>query len=118
MDFTLTFIKLFFYGLFLASPILSTLILVIILLGQRVGRKEGWTCYDALYWSFITATTVGYGDLKPSIKLSKTFAVFIAFTGLICSGIIVAIAVDSVLEAFRVTRDIESIQATFESISK
>lgn len=118
MEFTFDFIRLFFYGLFLASPILILLLLIIILLGQYIGKHENWSRYDSLYWSFITATTVGYGDLPPSKKLSKAFAIIIAFTGLITAGIIVAIAVDSVLESFKAQRDaseLYEIKTTIES---
>ena len=101
MEFTFTFLKLFFYGLYLLAPLLLTLIAVIIVLGQRVGKKENWTRFDALYWSLITATTVGYGDFRPVNKVSKALAVFIAFTDIICTGIVVAIALQSVTEAFK-----------------
>ena len=29
-------------------------------------RLEGWSHFDALYFSFITLTTIGYGDFSPS----------------------------------------------------
>jgi hypothetical protein len=37
---------------------------------------------DIFYWSFVTATTVGYGDLRPVKNASKISAVLIAFLGL------------------------------------
>ena len=101
MKFTLVFLDLFFYGLYLAAPLLLTLVFVIILMGYNVGRKEKWPFYDALYWAFITATTVGYGDMRPTRKISKALAVFIAFIGLIFTGIVVAIALQSAAEAFK-----------------
>ena len=88
---------------------LAALILFIVLLGQRVGRKESWTRYDALYWSFVTATTLGYGDFRPVKKMSKALTIVIAFTGLVCSGIVVAIAVDSAMHAFTLSRDVQTV---------
>lgn len=34
---------------------------------------EGWTLLDALYFSVVVSTTVGYGDVTPSTAVSKIF---------------------------------------------
>lgn len=90
---TITFLKQFAYGIGLTSPLLVSLGLVIILLGQVVGKREGWSRFDSFYWSFVTATTVGYGDLRPVERRSRILAILIALLGLILSGIIIAVAV-------------------------
>ena len=92
---TTTFLKEFVFGLWLTSPLLLTLAAIVTLIGQIVGRKEGWSAFDSLYWSFITATTVGYGDVRPERKTSKVLSVAIAFVGLTFTGIMVALAVHS-----------------------
>lgn len=48
---------------------------------------EGWSLLDAFYFSSITLTTVGYGDLSPQTDAGKLFTVFYLFTGI---GLIVA----------------------------
>jgi voltage-gated potassium channel len=103
MDFTVTFIKYFWFGIQFISPILLLLLFFIILLGHIVGRLEGWSKIDTIYYSFITATTVGYGDFPPSHSRSKLFAVLIAFFGLLLSGIIVAIAINALSVSFKDT---------------
>ncbi len=90
---TITFLKEFGYGLVVALPLLLTLATGVILLGQLVGKMEGWSRFDSFYWSFITATTVGYGDLHPVKKGSKITALLIATLGLLLTGILIALAV-------------------------
>ena len=90
---TVTFLEQFALGFGEILPLLLSLGLGIALLGYVVGRKEGWTGFESLYWSFITATTVGYGDLRPLKRASRVLAIFIAFLGLILTGIVIALAV-------------------------
>lgn len=118
MKFTLDFLKLFFSGLYLGAPLLLSLMLVVILLGQRVGRIEKWTRFEALYWSFITATTVGYGDFRPTRKRSRFLAVMIAFIGLIFTGIIVAIALQAATAAFTSYQEFKALKANIGAITK
>ena len=100
MQFTLQFIKYFYHGLVLAAPLLIFLALLIVAMGQVVGQRESWSRFDSLYWSFITATTVGYGDIRPLHKLSKTISILIALTGMIFTGIIVALAINAASISF------------------
>ena len=100
MDFTITFIKYFWVGIQLISPIFIALICCIILLGHFVGRLEKWSRMDTLYYSFITATTVGYGDFPPRHRRSKILAIAIACCGLLLSGIVVAVALHALTVAF------------------
>jgi len=90
---TLIFLKQFGIGLWFICPILLSLAVAVAMLGLVVKRNEGWSRTDTLYWSFITATTVGYGDFRPLKRQSKILAIVIAFLGLVLSGIIVAVAV-------------------------
>jgi voltage-gated potassium channel len=90
---TLIFLKRFGIGLWMTLPLLLSLAVAITLLGQAAGRREGWSRFDSFYWSFVTATTVGYGDMRPLERGSRLLAILIAFLGLVLTGIIVSIAV-------------------------
>jgi voltage-gated potassium channel Kch len=90
---TITFLKEFGLGLWLSSPLWLSLAAAITLLGQVAGRSEGWSPFDSLYWSFVTATTVGYGDIRPVKKTSRVIAVVIALLGLTLTGILIAVGV-------------------------
>src|ERR1700758_443513 len=96
---TILFLKDFAIGLWLMFPLVFSLIGAIILLGQIVGRRHGWSFLDSVYWSFMTATTVGYGDLRPTDRRSKIVAIVIAFLGLILTGIVIAVAVQATTRA-------------------
>ena len=105
MQFTFTFVRIFGVGLYLAAPLLLSFAVLIAALGQLVGRMEGWSRFDALYWSFITALTVGYGDIRPLKRMSKNLAVAIALVGIMFSGLLVAMAVHSATKAFEIHVD-------------
>ena len=101
MEFTFNFIRVFFIELVYAGPILIFLMLCISLMGYFIGRSEGWSRFDALYHAFINATTVGYGDFRPTKKISKLLAVAIAFVGIVFTGIVIAIGVHAADQAFK-----------------
>ena len=90
---TITFLKEFGLGLWLSSPLWLSLAAVITLLGQIAGKTEGWSHFDSFYWSFVTATTVGYGDLRPTKRTSRVIAILIALLGLTLTGILIAVGV-------------------------
>jgi len=101
---TVTFIKQFCFGIWLTLPLTVCLAVGITLLGQAVGRQEGWSRFDSFYWSFVTATTVGYGDIKPAKPKSRVLSIIIAFLGLTLSGIIIAVAVQAATAALNTHR--------------
>ena len=49
---------------------------------------ESLTWLDALYFSTITLTTIGYGDITPKTEIGKLFTIFYVLFGV---GIIAAI---------------------------
>lgn len=99
---TITFLKEFGVGLWLSLPLLLSLGAAIALLGQVAGKKEGWSRFDSFYWSFVTATTVGYGDIRPVNRASKVIAIIIALIGLTMTGILIAAAVHAATLALAV----------------
>lgn len=43
---------------------------------------EKWTLIDSFYFTGVTLTTIGYGDLAPKTDLGKLFTVFFVFSAL------------------------------------
>lgn len=81
-------------------PLFFGLGIIIAALSVVIGRKETWSVGDSLYFGFITALTVGYGDLRPTHGITKLASILIALFGLITSGILVAVAIEAVALSF------------------
>ncbi|MFH1400590.1 MAG: potassium channel family protein [Nanoarchaeota archaeon] len=68
----------------LQNKLIAAVSVAVLLTGFGTGMYvylEKWTLVDSLYFTTMTLTTVGYGDLVPSHTLSKLFTVFFAFAG-------------------------------------
>lgn len=100
MNYTFSFFEYFFDHLSMAWPLLATIALLITTLGVVVGFIESWGRFDSIYWAFITATTVGYGDIRPLKRVSRVLSVLIALIGFTFTGIIVALAIDAATRSF------------------
>jgi voltage-gated potassium channel len=101
MGFTITFIKYFAIGVRLIAPVLLTLVGCMSVMGAIIGKTEGWSRIDTVYYTCVTATTVGYGDFRPHYIRSKILAVIIAFMGLLLGGIVVAVALNALTISFK-----------------
>jgi len=49
-------------------------------LGMHLTEQRSFA--DSLWWSFVTATTVGYGDISPSTPIARIIAVILMITGI------------------------------------
>ena len=74
-------------------PIVSGLVGVQLVLGVLVGFLERWPIGDAIYFTFVTGLTIGYGDLVPRRFLSRLIAIAIGFIGVLLTALIAAVGV-------------------------
>jgi voltage-gated potassium channel len=115
MEFALKYLHYFIMHLLLTWPLLVALALQIVLLGLIAGRLERWTWFDSIYWAFITATTVGYGDMRPKDRPGKILAILIVLVGVTFTGILVALAINSATMSFRDVHPEPDVQDAIES---
>jgi hypothetical protein len=54
----------------------SPLLLLVIFGALMIGHQEGWNVYSTMYFTAVTATTVGYGDIAPRTESMRLFCVF------------------------------------------
>lgn len=66
-------------------------VVVVIAIGTAFySRVEGWRPLDALYFTIITLTTIGYGDFTPKTDAGKIFTIVYIFVGIsLISGFII-----------------------------
>ncbi len=59
---------------------------------------------EALYFAFITGLTVGYGDIVPATTVGRIISVFLAFVGILFTGLVIAVSVRALREAWEKTQ--------------
>jgi len=87
------FFVAFGHAIRLAWPVLSMILAIQIALGLLIGFLEGWSVGDAIYFTFVTGLSIGYGDIVPRQALGRALAVGIGICGLFLTGLIAGIAV-------------------------
>jgi hypothetical protein len=94
--------RVFFAALFrqlgVIWPILSGVLMAMAGLGLVIGYLEGWGIGDALYFTFVTGLTIGYGDLTPHRAVSRLLAIGIGFAGIVLTGLVAALIVQALRE--------------------
>ena len=59
---------------------------------------------DAIYFAFITGLTIGYGDIVAHSVTGRVVSVLLGIVGIFFTGLIVAVAVHAVREAWEQTQ--------------
>jgi voltage-gated potassium channel len=86
-----------------ALIVLSVSTILVLQFESRSADANITTGGDALWWAFVTITTVGYGDQYPVTSLGRVVGVFVMFAGV---GIIGSLA--SILASFLVPQPDDS----------
>lgn len=94
------FFRYLLRGARLILPVLSVLAGFMVALGIAVAHAEGWKLFDGVYFAFVTGLTVGYGDLVPTRLISRIAAIAIGLTGILLTGLLAAVSVQALQQAF------------------
>ena len=54
--------------------------------------------FDSLYWSIVTVTTVGYGDIVPTNSYSKLLTIFLILSGVIAVSLFTAVVTSNLIK--------------------
>ena len=73
---------------------------MIVINGWAISYLEKLPFGDALYFTFITGLTIGYGDIVVKTPVGRILAVLIGFIGVLFSGLVIAVAVRTLRESY------------------
>lgn len=99
-------ISVAFSGFILLSVVSSILFM---LLGRYVENAFGGVAYDGdsfpdfLYFSFVTLLTIGYGDIVPTVDISKKLVMLVGLVGNFYSVFVTGIIIGKYLQQRRPT---------------
>jgi hypothetical protein len=97
----LRFYRHLWMHLCLVWPIASGLVGFQLALGAVIGFLERWSVSETIYFTFVTALTIGYGDLAPKRVTSRMIALAIGLSGILLTGLVAALGVRSLQEAVK-----------------
>ena len=87
------FVVAIVHAIHITWPVLSAILAMQIAMGLLIGFVEGWPVGDAVYFTFVTGLTIGYGDIVPRQALGRALAIGIGVSGIFLTGLTAGIAV-------------------------
>lgn len=89
-------------------------VLVVASGGIVIHYLEGLSIADSLWWAFVTAATVGYGDLSPATNAGRVVAVLLMVTGIGLIGSLTSM----ITSAFLRTHEKRTVHSEVKEILK
>ena len=88
-----SFVRYFFHAISKIQSIVYGLFVWLVVNAAAIAYFEKIPFADALYFTFITGLTIGYGDIAPATLAGRVVAVLTGLLGILITGLIVAVAV-------------------------
>jgi Na+-translocating ferredoxin:NAD+ oxidoreductase RnfE subunit len=96
------FMNIWFRVIWHLRSIVFALLNIIVIGAVVIALAEKIRVGDALYFSFVTGLTIGYGDIVVKTIIGRIVALIIGFDGILFTGLVVAAAIRAVQETYKV----------------
>ena len=83
----------FFHALSKIQGIIYGLFAWLVVDAAAIAYFEKMPFADALYFTFVTGLTIGYGDIAPVTLAGRVVAILTGLLGILITGLVVAVAV-------------------------
>lgn len=91
--------KFEFFTLMIFATVMISMAAVLIYIAEANNKDSAInTMFEAFYWSFVTLSTVGYGDFVPVTDLGRTVAMVIIISGIAVISFMTSIVVSAFTE--------------------
>jgi len=87
--------------LMLVREVLLGLLLMLLLAGFLFSWFEDIRLTHAIYFTFITGLSIGYGDITPETGLGAVVSIIIGVIGMILTGMTIAVATRALADTTR-----------------
>lgn len=97
------------------QEVIGALILILLLGGVLIWRYEDISFGDAIYFTFITGLSVGYGDITPETAMGKIVSIGVGMVGVLIVGLSVAIGARALTETAKRHHEMSEKSANHET---
>ena len=91
----------FFRAIWHVRAVILALIALVVVGDAAVTLVEKMPFADTLYFAFVTALTIGYGDIVMHTPLGRLIALLIGLIGILFTGLMVAVLVHAIRESMK-----------------
>ena len=90
--------------------IFFTIFIIIISIIMPNIDKSFSNYFDSFYWSIVTTTTVGYGDIVPSNIYSKILTIFLMLSGVVAVSLFTAVVTSNLIKKTLFTKEWQKLE--------
>jgi voltage-gated potassium channel Kch len=101
------FVRFFLTMVRMVWLVLLSIALLIVVGGIAFSEVEHLPLGKAIYFAFVTALTIGYGDITPQTAAGRVLSVVLGLIGVVFVGLTVAVATRALAETVRQDRESE-----------